>query len=132
MHPPIPGPVFSPAFNALLVLMFFGCTFLCFNLKTSLDAARASDIGEDNQTMKVDAAWLKQVRDSGGMVAAKRSKEIRGAVDEEMGVRKKKSTKGKDGGGGDRASRKPRPRDSELEMCECEDVPLRAKVMTSW
>lgn len=47
--PPVPGPVFSKAFNALLVLLVVGCIFLGLNLRDALQKMRASDIGTDNE-----------------------------------------------------------------------------------
>ena len=51
MAPPIPGPVFSQAFIALLVLMGGGCCVLCYQLYDKLGAAMGSKIGEDNEIL---------------------------------------------------------------------------------
>jgi hypothetical protein len=76
--PPVPGPVFSDAFKALLVLCgepflhaqrtilalpqpdkpsldlcdaVFGCVFLCLNLRESVKKLYESDIGTDNELL---------------------------------------------------------------------------------
>ena len=47
--PPVPGPVFSKAFNALLVLLVIGCVFLGLNLRDAVQKMYASDIGTNNE-----------------------------------------------------------------------------------
>ena len=47
--PPVPGPVFSKAFNALLVLLVIGCVFLGMNLRDAVMKMQASDIGTNNE-----------------------------------------------------------------------------------
>jgi hypothetical protein len=47
--PPVPGPVFSPAFNALLVLLAIGCIFLGVNLRDAVQKMQSSDIGTNNE-----------------------------------------------------------------------------------
>ena len=68
--PPVPGPVFSKAFNALLVLMVFGCIFLYFNLRESIKKLYASDIGEDNELLTRggagNAQWLAGIQKTQG------------------------------------------------------------------
>ena len=75
MAPPIPGPVFSQAFIALLVLMGGGCCVLCYQLYDKLGAAMGSKIGEDNEILvggrgaEGGADWLRGVQASRGRVA---------------------------------------------------------------
>ena len=67
--PPVPGPVFSKAFNALLVLLVLGCAFLAINLRDAIQKANASDIGTDNEVLTTgagNAAWLKSIQKSQG------------------------------------------------------------------
>ena len=75
--PPIPGPVFSQAFIALLVLMGGGCFVLCYQLYDKLGAAMGSKIGEDNEILvggrgaEGGADWLRGVQASRGRVAVR-------------------------------------------------------------
>ena len=77
MAPPIPGPVFSQAFIALLVLMGGGCCVLCYQLYDKLGAAMGSKIGEDNEILvggrgtEGGADWLRGVQASRGRVAVR-------------------------------------------------------------
>ena len=77
MAPPIPGPVFSQAFIALLVLMGGGCCVLCYQLYDKLGAAMGSKIGEDNEVLvggrgaEGGADWLRGVQASRGRVAVR-------------------------------------------------------------
>eukprot|EP00966_Prymnesium_polylepis_P055626 1286554-Prymnesium_polylepis.1 len=122
MAPPVPGPVFSKAFNALLVLLVVGCGVLCVQLKTSLDAMKASALGEDNEVLTGGRAgtqaWLRQVQQSKGLAPSLKAHEI-AAIDEEaqtFGARKKKGSKAKgDDGrkGGGKKSLKGAGRDEE-------------------
>ena len=68
--PPVPGPVFSSAFNALLVLLALGCIALGINLRDALKKMYASDIGTDNELLTSggvgNAEWLASVQRSGG------------------------------------------------------------------
>ena len=106
MAPPVPGPVFSPAFNALLVLLVIGCGVLGVNLKTSIDAMRASSLGEDNEVLTKGQpgtqAWLRNVQQSKGLRPSLKPHEIEAAIDEEAaqfsGSRKKSKERGKERG----------------------------------
>ena len=64
--PPIPGPVFSKAFNALLVLLVIGCVMLGMNLRDSINRMYASEIGEDNEVLTRggagNAKWLESIK----------------------------------------------------------------------
>ena len=68
--PPVPGPVFSQAFNALLVLLVVGCVLLGLNLRDSIQKLYASDIGTDNELLTSgnpgNAAWLASIQRSDG------------------------------------------------------------------
>ena len=83
MAPPIPGPVFSQAFFALLVLMGGGCCVLCYQLYDKLGAAMGSKIGEDNEILvggrgaEGGADWLRGVQASRGRVAVRAREEVR-------------------------------------------------------
>ena len=68
--PPVPGPVFSPAFNALLVLMAAGCVLLGLNLREAVQKMQASELGEDNEVLTRgagNAQWLASIQKSKGM-----------------------------------------------------------------
>uniref|UniRef100_A0A7S2HBV8 Uncharacterized protein n=1 Tax=Haptolina brevifila TaxID=156173 RepID=A0A7S2HBV8_9EUKA len=71
--PPVPGPVFSSAFKALLVLLMIGCIGLGINLRDAIVKMRASDIGTDNELLTRggagNAAWLASIQKSGGRCA---------------------------------------------------------------
>ena len=99
MAPPIPGPVFSQAFIALLVLMGGGCCVLCYQLYDKLGAAMGSKIGEDNEILvggrgaEGGADWLRGVQASRGRVAVRLP---------ESGLRAGDArARGSGGGGGD-------------------------------
>ena len=97
--PPVPGPVFSKAFNALLVLLVLGCIFLGLNLRDAINKMQESDIGLDNEILTKDAGnakWLASIQKSqgrraghhnsapaacGGQPKAKGSKKARAPVD---------------------------------------------------
>ena len=67
--PPVPGPVFSKAFNALLVLLVIGCAFLGINLRDAVQKMYASDIGTNNEVLTTgagNAAWLASIQKSNG------------------------------------------------------------------
>lgn len=69
--PPIPGPVFSKAFNALLVLLVIGCVMLGMNLRDSINRMYASEIGEDNEVLTRggagNAKWLESIQKTKGV-----------------------------------------------------------------
>lgn len=68
--PPVPGPVFSKAFNALLVLLVIGCVFLGLNLRDAVSKLYASDLGQDNEILTKDpgnAQWLASIQKTKGM-----------------------------------------------------------------
>ena len=68
--PPVPGPVFSKAFNALLVLLVLGCVFLGLNLRDAVQKMQASDIGTNNELLTTgagNAQWLASIQKSKGM-----------------------------------------------------------------
>ena len=69
--PPVPGPVFSKAFNALLVLLVIGCVLLGLNLRDSINRMYASEIGEDNEMLTRggpgNAKWLESIQKTKGV-----------------------------------------------------------------
>ena len=75
MAPPIPGPVFSPAFNALLVLMAAGSLYLAYTLYWQCKNIHEGGIGEDNEMLTAvepgSADWLRSVQISRGTMACK-------------------------------------------------------------
>ena len=75
MAPPIPGPVFSPAFNALLVLMAAGSLYLAYTLYWQCKKIHEGGIGEDNEMLTAvepgSADWLRSVQISRGTRACK-------------------------------------------------------------
>ena len=75
MAPPIPGPVFSPAFNALLVLMAAGSLYLAYTLYWQCKKIHEGGIGEDNEMLTAvepgSADWLRSVQISRGTMACK-------------------------------------------------------------
>lgn len=68
--PPVPGPVFSKAFNALIVMMIIGCGLLCLNLRDTLQRMKESEIGEDNEVLTRgnagNAKWLESIQKTKG------------------------------------------------------------------
>ena len=68
--PPVPGPVFSDAFKALLVLLVFGCIFLGVNLWDAVKKMQGSDIGTDNELLTRgdpgNSKWLKSIQGTKG------------------------------------------------------------------
>ena len=79
--PPVPGPVFSKAFNALLVLMAIGCVFLGMNLRDAVQRMQQSDIGEDNELLTRggagNAQWLAGIQKTQGRHKGHHSGELR-------------------------------------------------------
>ena len=75
MAPPIPGPVFSPAFNALRVLMAAGSLYLAWTLYWQCKKIHEGGIGEDNVMLTAaepgSADWLRSVQISRGTMACK-------------------------------------------------------------
>ena len=75
MAPPIPGPVFSPAFQALLVLMAIGSLYLAYTLHTQCKKINEGGIGEDNAMLTAvepgSADWLRNIQISRGTMACK-------------------------------------------------------------
>ena len=75
MAPPIPGPVFSPVFNALLVLMAAGSLYLAWTLYWQCKKIHEGGIGEDNVMLTAaepgSADWLRSVQISRGTMACK-------------------------------------------------------------
>ncbi|KAL1495446.1 hypothetical protein AB1Y20_016814 [Prymnesium parvum] len=130
MAPPVPGPVFSPAFKALLVLLLIGCGVLGVNLKTSLDAMKASSLGSDNEVLTAGqpgcAAWLRDVQKSKGLRPSLAAAEV-SAVDEEAGrPRRKKEGRGarrREGSERKQVKRASAMHSSDGEGCEMSDVP---------
>ena len=93
--PPVPGPVFSKAFNALLVLLVIGCLFLGLNLRDAVQKMQASDIGTNNEVLTTgagNAQWLASIQKSKGMRSGHHS-----ACSAPIAAAK---PKGKGGGGG--------------------------------
>jgi len=79
--PPVPGPVFSRAFQALILLMLLGCVFLCLNLRDQLRRLHDSDIGEDNELLtraSGTAQWLKGIQRTDGRCAGSALADIHG------------------------------------------------------
>ena len=70
MAPPVPGPVFSQAFNALLVLCAVGCVLLGLNLRDTVKKIYDSDLGLDNEVLTRgtpgNADWLKSIQKTEG------------------------------------------------------------------
>ena len=66
MAPPIPGPVFSPAFKALLVLMAGGSLYLAYTLYWQCKKIHEGGIGEDNVMLTAaepgSADWLRNIQ----------------------------------------------------------------------
>ena len=77
MAPPIPGPVFSPAFKALLVLMAAGAVYLAYTLHYHIKKIREGGIGEDNAMLTAaepgSADWMRSIQISKGTMACKGS-----------------------------------------------------------
>ena len=75
MAPPIPGPVFSPAFKALLVLMAFGLVYLAYTLHAHIKKIREEGIGQDNAILTAaepgSADWMRSIQISRGTIACK-------------------------------------------------------------
>lgn len=73
MAPPVPGPVFSPAFNALLVLLALGCVVAGVDMRDRIAKIRAGadGIGEENDIHTRGnpghAAWLKGIQKTKGL-----------------------------------------------------------------
>ena len=68
----MPGPVFSKAFNALLVLLVLGCIFLGINLKDAVSKMQESDIGTDNEILTKgagNAQWLASIQKTKGKMS---------------------------------------------------------------
>ena len=80
MAPPIPGPVFSPAFNALLVLMAAGSVYLAWTLYWQCKKIHEGGIGEDNVMLTAaepgSADWLRNIQISKGTMACYRVQEV--------------------------------------------------------
>uniref|UniRef100_A0A7S4FAR5 Uncharacterized protein n=1 Tax=Chrysotila carterae TaxID=13221 RepID=A0A7S4FAR5_CHRCT len=82
--PPIPGPVFSQAFVAMLGLVAVGTVVLCGQLFFKIRAMQASEFGEDTEmlTASHDPNWLRSV-------AASRGRAVRRAPQVEMATKSK-------------------------------------------
>uniref|UniRef100_A0A7S0JJ12 Uncharacterized protein n=1 Tax=Calcidiscus leptoporus TaxID=127549 RepID=A0A7S0JJ12_9EUKA len=94
--PPVPGPVFSQAFIAMLVLFVAGMVVLCTQLYFKIKAMHASEIGEDTEMLTAghDKNWMRSVQASRGRAVRRTT-----ADELELGEKpkkKKKATAGKE------------------------------------
>ena len=77
MAPPVPGPVFSPAFEALLVLMVGGGAYFAYTLYISVKKIRADEggLGGDNAMLTAanpgSADWMRSIQVSRGTTVGK-------------------------------------------------------------
>ena len=77
MAPPVPGPVFSPAFKALLVLMVGGGAYFAYTLYINVKKIREGEggIGGDNAMLTAanpgGADWMRSIQVSRGRTAGK-------------------------------------------------------------
>ena len=128
--PPIPGPVFSPAFKALLVLMVFGGGYVFYTVRSHIQKMReAGELGDDNAVLTSAtpgaAEWMRSVQQSRGRAVCKagraggavapRPKPTKGVgVAAEGGKKGKKGAKGKEG--------RRRRKDEEDEEDEAQEM----------